>query len=59
MPTMINAPSQRQAAKVAARARESWFSIATAVILVAVAACAWVATISAYGPVFLAPLNGP
>jgi hypothetical protein len=59
MPTMINAPSQRQAAQAAARPRESWFSIATMIIVVAVAACAWVATVSAYGPVFLSPMTGP
>ncbi len=59
MPTMINAPSRRQPAKVAARPRESWFSIATMLMVVAVAACAWVATVQAYGPVFLAPMNGP
>lgn len=59
MPTMIDAASQRQPTKGAARPRESWFSIATAIMLVAVAACAWVATVAAYGPTFLAPVNGP
>ncbi len=59
MPTMINAPAQRQPAKVAARGRELWFSLATVILLVVVAACAWAATVNAYGPAFLAPLNGP
>ena len=57
MPTMIKAPSQRQEA--AARPRLSWFSLATVIIVVALAACAWAVTINAYGPTFLAPMNGP
>jgi hypothetical protein len=57
MPTMIKAPSERQ--KAAARPRQSWFSVATVIIVIALAACAWVVMINAYGPVFLAPMNGP
>ncbi len=59
MSTIFDPPAARRARKEEIRDRESRFSIATVVLVFAVAACAMVATVQAYGPVFLAPVNGP
>ena len=59
MPTIIRAPSTRGTSKPAVRRRESWFFIATGIIVLVLAAAATIATVLAYGPMFLAPANGP
>ena len=58
MRSSFDAPQRRPTGKDV-RQGESWLSLTTIMLVFAVAACAWIATVSVYGPVFLAPFNGP
>jgi hypothetical protein len=59
MPTIIKLRPAEPDRQTSTSERESWFFIITLVIVFALAAVATVATVDAYGPVFLSPANGP